>query len=73
MPKKIDPALYVTIGTAAKLADVSRYWMRQRVQDGTISGVEIDGQWFALRSAAEGYRRSACGRPRAAKAVNPAK
>lgn len=73
---KIDPALYVTIGSAAAIADVDRFWMRQLVKSGRISGVEIDGQWFALRSAVEAYQRSDMGRPRlprAAKAAKPAK
>lgn len=74
MPK-IDPTLYVTIGTAAKIADVTRFWMRQRVQSDAVPGFEIDGQWFALRSACEAYSRTNAGRPRqarAAKTVKPA-
>ena len=73
---KIDPTLYVTIGNAAKIADVDRFWMRQLVQRGTVAGVEIDGQWFALRSAAEKYQRTELGRPRltrAAKSAGPKK
>ncbi len=69
---KIDPALYVTIGTAAKLADVDRFWMRQLVKSGRISGVEIDGQWFALRTAVEKYERSDMGRPRLPRAAKAA-
>lgn len=69
---KIDPTLYVTIGSAAKIADVDRFWMRQLVKSGRISGVEIDGQWFALRSAAEAYQRSDMGRPRLRRAAKPA-
>lgn len=68
---KIDPALYVTIGNAARIADVDRFWMRQLVKRGTISGVEIDGQWFALRSAVEKYQRSSLGRPRLPRAAKP--
>jgi len=62
---KIDPTLYVTVGRAATLAGVSRYWMRQLAQAGSISAVEIDGQWFVLRSAAESYERPcpSMGRP----------
>jgi hypothetical protein len=73
---KIDPSLYVTIGNAARIADVDRFWMRQLVKAGKISGVEIDGQWFALRSAVEKYQRSDTGRPRlprAAKSAGPKK
>lgn len=69
---KIDPAHYVTIGTAAGIADVDRFWMRQMVKSGRIAGVEIDGQWFALRSAVEGYQRSDMGRPRLSRAAKAA-
>ena len=62
---KIDPALYVTVGHAAELADVSRLWMRTQAQAGRIPAVEIDGIWFVLRSAAEAYERHpTAGRPR---------
>jgi hypothetical protein len=66
MAPKIDPDKYVTIGTAAKLAGVSRLWMRKLVQGGHVAGVKIDNQWFALRSAAESFAEttSARGRPR---------
>lgn len=69
---KIDPTLYVTIGSAARIADVDRFWMRQLVKAGKIPGVEIDGQWFALRSAVEKYQRSEMGRPRLPRAAKPA-
>lgn len=72
---KIDPTLYVRIGTAAAIAGVSTLWMRTKVQTGAIKGIEIDGQWFALRSAVDAYQRTDAGRPRldrAAKAVAPA-
>jgi hypothetical protein len=57
MPTKIDPTLYVRVGTAADLANVSLQWMLQHVQTGKIPGIEIDGQWFALRSAALAFER----------------
>ena len=72
MPPKIDPSLYVTIGTAANLAGVSRLWMRRQVQKGAIAGVEIDGQWFALRSSAASFVRDPAGRGRP-RAGQPAK
>lgn len=66
MPK-IDPALYVTVGHAAELADVTRFWMRQQAIGGKIDAVQIDGQWFILRTAAEAYQRHpTAGRPRVA-------
>lgn len=72
MAPKIDPDKYVTIGTAAKLANVSRYWMRQLVKENTVAGIEIDGQYFALRSAVEAYARTPIpgSRPRGGKHAN---
>lgn len=63
---KIDPSLYVTVGHAAELADVSRHWMRELAKtDKRLGGVEIDGQWFVLRSAAQAFERHpTAGRPR---------
>lgn len=64
MAPKIDPALYVRVGTAADLANVSRFWMLQHVKAGKVAGVEIDGQWFVLRSAAAAFERHpVAGRP----------
>jgi len=72
MAPKIDPDKYVSIGTAAKLANVSRLWMRKLVQGGHVAGVEIDNQWFALRSAVESFAKTAPerGRPRGGKHAN---
>lgn len=66
MAPKIDPDKYVTIGTAAKLANVSRFWMRRLVKEQHIAGIEIDGQYFALLSAVEAYAKTVppSGRPR---------
>lgn len=63
---KIDPSLYVTVGHAAEIADVSRLWMRKLAKnDKRLGGVEIDGIWFVLRSAAESFERHpTAGRPR---------
>ena len=64
--KLIDPAAYVTIGTGAALAGVSRFWLRQTVQAGRLPGFEIDGQWFVERAAAAAFERHpTAGRPRA--------
>lgn len=63
---KIDPSLYVTVGHAAELADVSRHWMRHQAIAGKIEAVSIDGIWFVLRSAAAAFERHpTAGRPRA--------
>jgi hypothetical protein len=64
MPPKIDPSLYVRVGTAADLANVSRFWMLQHVKAGKVPGIEIDGQWFVLRAAAAAFERHPhAGRP----------
>lgn len=58
----------VTCGHAATAAGVSRFWMRQLLQSGRVAGVEIDGQWFARRGAAEAFtRHPTAGRPVTAK------
>lgn len=66
MAPKIDPDKYLTIGNAAKLANVSRMWMRSLVKGGHVAGVQMDGQWFALRSSVESFAKSTPtkGRPR---------
>jgi hypothetical protein len=66
MAPKIDPDQYCTIGTAAKIANVSRLWMRKLVQAGHVVGVQIDNQWFAKRSSVESYAKTMpnVGRPR---------
>ena len=63
---KVDPSKYLSVGTAAKLCNVSRFWMRKLVQDGHIRGLLIEGQIFPLRSAVEAYAESpsGTGRPR---------
>lgn len=70
MPPKIDPSLYVRVGTAADLANVSRFWMLQHVKAGKVPGIEIDGQWFVLRSAAVAFERHPyAGRPQSGETV----
>lgn len=66
MAPKIDPDKYLTIGNAAKLANVSRLWMRTMVKQGHVAGLQIDGQYFALRSSVEAYAKMLppTGRPR---------
>jgi hypothetical protein len=63
MPK-IDPTRYITIGHAAKLAGVSRLWMRTQVKEGKIGGIEIDGVYFAERSSVMAYAKTPAGRGR---------
>lgn len=62
---RIETAEYVSVGNAAKIADVSRLWMRKLAQAGKVRAVEIDGQWFIYRKDAEKYERHpTAGRPR---------
>lgn len=61
---RIDPALYVTVGTAAGMAEVSRALIGLECRNGRIPAVKIDGQWLVLRSAAANRARVNTGRPR---------
>ncbi len=72
MAPKIDPDKYVSIGTAAKRANVSRLWMRRLVKEGHVAGIMIDGQYFALLSAVDAYAKIVppVGRPRGGKHGN---
>lgn len=64
MPR-IDPATLITITNAAKVAGVSRFWMREQAKAGKIPGVCIDGVWFVDRAAASAFtRHPSRGRPR---------
>jgi hypothetical protein len=60
----IDPKKYVSIQTGARLAGVSRLTLREAVKAGRVSGIEIDGYYFALRSACEKFERDPVGRGR---------
>jgi hypothetical protein len=63
--KLIDPSKYIRVGTAAKLADVTRAYLNRMIVAGTFPGIEIDGQHFVLRSDAENFKRHPnAGRPR---------
>lgn len=63
--QKIDPSQYVSIGNAAKIADVTRGWMRHLASSGKVRSVQIDGLWFVLRTDAQKFSRDpARGRPR---------
>ena len=61
---RIDPSLYVTVGTAAGMAEVSRALIGLECRNGRIPAVKIDGQWLVLRSAAANRARVNTGRPR---------
>jgi hypothetical protein len=63
MPK-IDPALYCSIQTGARIAGVSRLHLRESIKAGRVQGIEIDGYYFALRSSCEAFERDPTGRGR---------
>jgi excisionase family DNA binding protein len=54
---RIDPAHYVRVGTAAKLAGVTRAYIRRLIHEKRIKAVEVDGVFLVLRSDAESYQR----------------
>jgi len=63
--KNFDPSEWVSVSTAARLADVHREWMRRLAQSGKVRAFELDGQWFIFRADAAAYERSYTeGRPR---------
>lgn len=43
MAKKIDPDEYVRIGTAAKLAGVTRAYINRLISQGRLPAIRIDG------------------------------
>jgi hypothetical protein len=61
---QIDLTKYVSVGSAADSAGVSRLWMREMIKAGKIAGVQIDGRWFAEAAAVAAYQRTDTGRPR---------
>lgn len=62
---KIDPSLYVRVGTAAKLAKITRAYVARLIHEGKLRGIEIDGQFFVKRTDAEAFQRQdGMGRPR---------
>jgi hypothetical protein len=63
MPR-IDPTLYCSIQTGARLAGVSRLHLRQLIKANRLPGIEIDGYYFAVRAACEKFERDPTGRGR---------
>lgn len=61
---QIDLTKYVSVGSAADSAGVSRLWMRELIKAGKVAGIQIDGRWFAEAAAVAGYHRTDTGRPR---------
>lgn len=55
MGKKIDPAEYVRIGTAAQIAGVTRAYLNRLIANGRFPAISIDGQNFVMRADAEKF------------------
>jgi hypothetical protein len=63
--RNFDPADWCSVGTAAKLADVSPSWVRAKAKAGEWRAFEMDGLWFVLRADAAAFERHpSFGRPR---------
>lgn len=64
--KSFDPDEWVSVSTAASLADVHREWMRRLAKSGRVRSFALDGQWFVFKADAEAFERDPNrGRPRA--------
>ncbi len=62
----MDLANAVSLPEAAKLADVTDFWMRQLVQSGRVLGVKIGRNYLVDRDSAKAFdRHPSAGRPRA--------
>jgi predicted DNA-binding transcriptional regulator AlpA len=55
MAKKIDPEEYVRVGTAAKIAGVTRAYINRLISQGRFPAICIDGQNFVRRADAEKF------------------
>ena len=65
--KSFDSTEWVSIGTAAALADVSKSWARAKAKSGEWRAFEIEGIWYVHRKDAESFvRHPNFGRPRKA-------
>ena len=58
MAKRINPDEYVRIGTAAKLAGVTRAYINRLIASGRFPAIAIDGQNFVRRVDAEKFANS---------------
>lgn len=52
----IDTAEYVRVGTAAKIAGVTRAYIRRLIHEEKIPKVEVDGIFLVRRKDAENHR-----------------
>lgn len=61
----MDLANAVSLPEAAKLANVTDFWMRQLVQSGKVLGVKIGRNYLVDRDSAKAFdRHPSAGRPR---------
>jgi len=64
-PPAIDIASAVSLPEAAKIADVSEFWMRKLVQSGKVIGVKVGRNYLVDRDSAKAFdRHPSAGRPR---------
>jgi hypothetical protein len=65
MPK-VDPALYCSIQTAARIMGLSRQHVHHLLRNGRLRCIDIEGYRFPLRADCEKYERDPTqpGRPR---------
>jgi len=54
---KIDPAHYVRVGTAAKIAGVTRAYVRRLIHDQKLQAIPLDGIFLVRRRDAEALQR----------------
>jgi hypothetical protein len=61
----MDLANAVSLPEAAKLADVTEFWMRKLVQSGKVLGVKIGRNYLVDAGSAKAFdRHPSAGRPR---------
>ena len=61
----MDLANAISLPEAAKLADVTEFWMRKLVQTGKVLGVKIGRNYLVDRDSAKAFdRHPSAGRPR---------
>lgn len=61
----MDLANAISLPEAAKLADVTEFWMRNLVQSGKVLGIKIGRNYLVDRDSAKAFdRHPSAGRPR---------
>jgi excisionase family DNA binding protein len=62
-PMLIDPDKYVLVGTAAKIAGVTRAYIRRLIHEHRLPGVILDGIFIVRREDAEAMRKARVKKP----------